>query len=396
MKKVMVLGASYLQTFVINKVRQMGHFCIALDGNPESEGFPLADKSYVCSTTDKDAVLAIAREEQIDAVMTYASDVAAPTAAYVAEKMHLPTNPYTSVDIMTDKAKTRIFMEENGFHVPKSRQTKTLAEAVAAAEEIGFPVIVKPTDASGSKGVTRVDAPGELAEAYAYAMGFSRSKTVIVETFLVRDGYQVDADCFMYHGEIVYFNPMDQHQDSIAPYTPIGSSAPSVLGEARRKKAHEEVSRFLKLLNMRFGEFNVEYIFDAQDRIYILEIGPRTGGNLIPDLIREGTGFDIVACNIRAHLGEPCEIAPQLPFIHNVTSFIIHAQEDGVFDGLELHPEVEKSIRFMKLFVQPGEPVKKFTSGIYSMGFCLMKFEDHGFMLEVLAHPAEYFKVKLR
>lgn len=395
-KKVMVLGASFLQSFVINKVKQMGHFCIALDGNPASESFALADKSYACSTTDMDEVLRIAREEQIDGIMTYASDVAAPTAAYVAEKMNLPTNPYVSVDIMTDKAKTRLFMEQNGFHVPKSRETKTLAEAVTTAREIGFPVIVKPTDASGSKGVTRVDAPEALEEAFAYAMSFSRSKTVIVETFLVRDGYQIDADCFMYNGELVYFNPMDQHQDRIAPYSPIGISAPSILDVQRRQLAHDEVSRFLKLLNMRFGEYNVEYIFDAQGRIYILEIGPRTGGNLIPDVIREGTGFDIVAANVKAHLGEPCEIPSDLPFVSNVTSFIIHSQEDGIFDGLDIHPEVEKGIQFLKLFVQPGEQVKRFTSGIYAMGFCLMKFEDHAFMLEVLDNSAEYIKVKVR
>ena len=238
--------------------------------------------------------------------------------------------------------------------------------------------------------------PADSAEAYAYAMSFSHSKTVIVETFLVRDGYQIDADCFMYGGELVYFNPMDQHQDKIAPYSPIGISAPSILGDERKKKAHEEVSRFLKLLNMRFGEYNVEYIFDAQGRIYILEIGPRTGGNLIPDVIREGTGFDIVAANVMAHLGEPCQIPAELPFVNNVTSFIIHSQEDGIFDGLDIHPEVEKGILFTKLFVQPGEQVRKFTSGIYAMGFCLMKFEDHAFMLEVMDHTADYIKVKVR
>ena len=245
-------------------------------------------------------------------------------------------------------------------------------------------------------GTTIILSEHRLEEAFAYAMGFSRSKTVIVETFLVRDGYQIDADCFMYDGELVYFNPMDQHQDKIAPYSPIGISAPSILGEERRQKAFAEVRRFLKLLNMRFGEYNVEYIFDAQGRIYILEIGPRSGGNLIPDVIREGTGFDIVQANVMAHLGEPCRIPAELPFVNNVTSFIIHSQEDGIFEGLELHPEVEKSVRFMKLFVQPGEQVRRFTSGIYAMGFCLMQFEDHAFMLEVMDHTADYFKVIVR
>lgn len=396
MKKIMVLGASYLQTFVINKIKEMGHYCIALDFNAASEGFSLADKYYVCSTTDREKVLEIARHEEIDGIITYASDVAAPTVAYVAEKLGLPGNPFRSVDIMTDKAKTRAFMEANGFHVPESRRVCTVEEAKEEALRIGFPVIIKPTDASGSKGVSRVDEESAVEQAFEYACSYSRTKMVIVETFLERSGYQIDADCFMYDGRLVYFQPLDQHQDPIAPYSPIGISGPSVLGEEQAKTAFLEVQRFLQLLNMQFGEYNVEYIFDKSGRLFILEIGPRSGGNLIPDVIRVGTGLDINYYNVKAHLGEDCSQVFNVPVCKNVTSFIIHSQEDGIFDGLELVPEVERAVRFMKLFVQPGDPVRRFTNGIYALGFCLLEFENHDLMRKVLDHCADYIKVKLR
>lgn len=393
MKKIMVLGASYLQTFLINKIKEMGYYSIALDANADSEGFSCADKYYVCSTTDKESVLDIAKKEEIDGIMTYASDVAAPTAAYVAQIMNLPTNPYNSVDLLTDKAKTREFMTLNGFNVPQSMEVISVDEASEAVKVIGFPAMIKPIDASGSKGVSRVDSVEEIKAAFKYAVEFSRSKRVIVETFIERSGYQIDADCFMYNGNLVYFNPMDQHQDKIAPYSPIGISAPSILDEDKAKFAFNEVERFLKLLNMQFGEYNVEYIFDKFGRLFILEIGPRSGGNLIPDAIREGTGLDLCYYNVMAHIGESCSMVKNVPFKNNVTSFIIHSQKDGIFVKLDIDPEIEEAIQFIKMFVEPGESVKKFTNGIYAIGFCLMKFEDHDLMLKVLDNSADYIKV---
>lgn len=395
MKKVMVLGASYLQTFIIKKIKQMGHYCIALDGNADSEGFALADKFYVCSTTDIPNVLAIAQEEAIDGIMTYASDVAASTAAYVAQELGLPTNPYESVDILTNKTKTRMFMAEHGFNIPQSVSVTDAEAARAAALQIGFPVIIKPADSSGSKGVSRVNSAEEVEAAFEYARNFSRAKQIVVETFLERAGYQIDADCFMYNGELVYFNPMDQHQDIIAPYSPIGISAPSVQNAEKNEIAFREVERLLKLLNMRLGEYNVEYIFDKNNQLYILEIGPRSGGNLIPDVIEAGTGLDLRYYNIQAHLGEDCSAVHNIPFTKNVTSFILHSQEDGVFERLEMEPEIEKAVQFIKLFVKPGDSVKRFTNGMYAIGFCLMEFENHDLMMRVLDNSAEYIKVKV-
>lgn len=396
MKKIMILGASYLQTFIIKKVQEMGLSAIVLDGNPNSEGFAIADKYYVCSTTDLEQVLEIAKKEDIDGILTYASDVAAPTVAYVADKLGLPGDPYESVCIMTDKAKTRAFLKENGFNVPDSIEVHSYEEAVRAIEEIGLPVMVKPVDSSGSKGVSKVNELDELSHGFSYAKSFSRSGRVIVEQFIKRKGYQVDADCFLYDGELKYFNPMDQHQDVIAPYSPIGISGPSVSEAAKAEEATNEVRRMLQLLNMRFGAYNVEYIFDEEDRLYILEIGPRSGGNLIPDVIQEGVGIDLRRYLIKACLGESCSDVCMMPFSRNVTSFIVHSQEDGLFVGLDMDPVVRDAVVFQNLFVKEGDPIKRFSSGIDAIGFCLLKFDDLELMLNVLDHSADYIRVKVR
>ena len=396
MKTVMVLGASYLQTFAIKKVKEMGYRAVALDGNPESVGFSDADSSYPCSTTDREGVLAIARKEKIDGIMTYASDVSAPAVAYVAEKLGLPTNPYESVVTMTDKSLTRRFMEKHGFNVPESAEAQSLSEAAAAAEKIGFPVIFKPVDSAGSKGVSRVDSPAEIEKAFLFALDYSRSKRIIVEKFLVRKGHQIDADCFMYDGELVHFLPMDQHRDEIAPYSPIGISAPSVLKDAKAELARAEVERFLKLLGMRFGEYNVEYLFDENDDFYLLEIGPRAGGNLIPDVIFRSAGLDLCRASVAAALGEDCSSVRSLPYKKCVSSYIVHSQRDGEFAGIEYDESIASGVVFEKLFVSPGEKIRRFSGAPDALGFSLIEFSDLETMMRVMDNTADYIRIRTK
>ncbi len=406
-KKVMVLGASYLQSFIIRKIREMGHEAIVLDGNPDCEARGLADKFYHCNTVDKEGVLAIARKEGIDGIMTYASDVAAPTVSYVAEELGLPCNPFDAVNIMTDKTLTRQFMIAHGFNVPKYKEVLSLEEASAAIREIGLPVIVKPVDGSGSKGVSKVERPsavssllgeGSLEAAFVSARDNSRSRRVIIEEFIVKKGYQVDADCFMYDGKLTFFHAMDQHQDPIAPYSPIGISAPSVESKEKTEIARQEVQRFLSLLGMRFGEYNVEYVFDDDDQLHIIEIGPRSGGNLIPDVILESSGLDLRELNIRATLGEDCSHFPfdDYTMKKNVTSFIIHSQESGIYQALDIDRDIEDTIIFKDLFVAEGDSIHRFTGGIYALGFALMQFKEQEQMLEFIDHSVKYFRVKVR
>lgn len=396
MKKIMVLGASFLQTFIIKKIRTLGHYSIVIDGNPKSEGFLIADKYYICSTTNNDGVLKIAKKEKIDGILTYASDVSALTVAFVAEALGLPTNPFNSVKILTDKVLTRKFMAENGFNVPKSHEVINYEEAISAVVDIGFPVIIKPVDSSGSKGVSKVSNMEDIKNAFNFAIKFSRSKRVIIESFIKRKGYEIDTDAFMCDGKLKYFLPMDQHQDSLAPYSPIGISAPSILSKEKAELAFNELNRLLHLLNMKLGAYNVEYVFDENEKLYFYEIGPRSGGNLIPDVIYEGTGFDIQKNIIFASIGEKCEVNEKYEYTSNITSFLLHSQNDGIFEGIEYDSAIKNGLIFEKIFVNPGDMVFKFTGASCVLGMCLLKFDNADFMRTVMDNSAKYIKIKVK
>ena len=161
----------------------MGFYTVTCDYLPENPGHKFADEYYNVSTTDKEAVLSLAKKLQIDGIVAYASDPAAPTAAYVAEKMGLPGNPYESVKILTEKDLFRDFLHNHGLNCPKAHGYTSCEEAAKDIEQFQFPVMVKPVDSSGSKGVVKIYSSSELKNAVGEALSYSRCGRFIVEEF---------------------------------------------------------------------------------------------------------------------------------------------------------------------------------------------------------------------
>lgn len=274
MKKIMMLGGNAFQVSAIKRARELGYYVISVDYLPDNPGHKYSNEYHNVSTVDKEAVLELASTLNIDGILSYASDVSAPTAAYVAEKLGLPTNPYDSVKILTQKQLFRKFMFENNFLMPGGLAFNDREEAKEYFNSMDLPVMIKPVDASGSKGVIKVTAREEFDSAYDEAMSYSLSKTIIIEKFIQKKGYQIDGDGFIKDGKIVFFGVMDQHNNVIRnPHAPIGLSCPSVQDDIYQKKAYDMIQKIFEKLDMKFGAFNFEYIIGEDGNVYILEIG---------------------------------------------------------------------------------------------------------------------------
>ena len=143
MKKILLLGGSTQQIPAIEYANNKGYYTVLCDYLPDNPGQHYAKKFYCVSTTDKEVILEVAKQEKVDGIVAYASDPAAPTAAYVAEKLDLPTNPYKSVEILAYKDKFREFLRENGFNCPKSRTFSPLSNLKEEVIQLRFPLIVK-------------------------------------------------------------------------------------------------------------------------------------------------------------------------------------------------------------------------------------------------------------
>lgn len=399
MKKILLLGGSAQQIAAIETAKRLGYYTVLCDFLTDNPGQYHADQFYLVSTTDKEAVLEVAKQENIDGILAYASDPAVPTAAYVAQELGLPGNPYESVEILCNKDRFRAFLSEHGFCTPKAGAYCTVEDAVSALFkcEFHFPVIVKPVDSSGSKGVGRIDDVSEAEERLTYAMRFSRCKKVIVEEFVEKYGYQVAGDGLSIDGKLVFRCFGNDHfdPDGVNPYVPIAASFPYNLPDAIHQKIHDEVQRLLTLLNMRNSTYNFDIRVDKDMNVYLMEVAPRDGGNYIPQVINYLTGgTDLVEYSVRMAMGEKVD-APEKTEPQGFASyFAVHSKYDGVLNHIEIDDAIRKKHIVQEFYIRkPGKKVLAFRGANTSMGCYLMRFDNMDQMLRMMDHPDDWIKV---
>lgn len=394
MKKIMFLGGAPTQVPPLKYAREQGHYIITCDYLPENPGHKLADEYHNVSTTDKEAVLKLAEQLRIDGVVAYASDPAAPTAAYVAEKLGLPGNPYKSVEILARKDLFRAFLAENGFNVPRSQSFYTLYEAKVWLDEIGVPAFIKPVDSSGSKGVTNLKNKDNLEEAFQHALQFSREKKVVVEEAIVRSGHQVAGDGFIVDGELVFRCWADENFDDLCNgLVPIGQSFPTSHPKEWLDIAHAESQRLLTLLGMKTGALNFDFLFDQDGKFYFLELGPRNGGCQIPEVIRYSTGVDLIKYTVDAAIGLDCSSLSMTPSKGYWSSYMLHSLQDGVFKEIYLSDRAKKYIVEQDIYVKPGDKVFKFSGSHHTLGTMILQYSTLEEMMDMLDHMENDIKV---
>jgi len=393
-KKILFLGGSKFQIPPIKYAKKQGYYVVTCDYLPNNPGHAYADEYHNISTTDKEAVFKLAEKLKIDGIVAYASDPAAPTQAYVANKLGLPSNPYESVLILARKDLFRNFLKKHNFLIPESKSFYTLSEAYEWFDSIKKPVIVKPVDSSGSKGVSKIENREDLEKAFNYALEFSREKKVVVEEFFVRAGYQVAGDGFIVNGKLVFRCWGNEHFDKLCnPFVPIGESFPSVMTDYTLQQAHNETQRLLDLLDMKQGALNFDFHYNKKGDFSFLELGPRNGGNLIPEVIKYATGVDLIQYTVESALGNDCSELNMKEVNGFFSSYMLHSIEDGIVKEIWYSDEIKKNIVEENIFVKPGDKVHKFDGSQHTLGTMIMKFNSMNEMLEKMDNMEKYLKV---
>lgn len=395
MMRLMLLGGAMHQTPVILKAKEKGIFTILCDYLPDNPGRNVADRYYCISTIDRERVLEVAREEQIDGILAYASDPAARTAAYVAEALGLVTNPFQTVETLTNKAKFRAFLKANGFPTPEAYAFTELETAVSALSMMRGTHIVKPADSSGSKGVSRItssDTPRRIREKLAAAFEASPGGEIVVEQFIKRDGYQIAGDGFVVDGTLVFrcFGNGHFNEKGINPYAPIAASFPSVHSEKVQERVHDTLQRMITAVKFQNGAFNFD-ILVSNRKIYLIDIGPRNGGNYIPQIIEQATGIDMVSATIDLALGRRVEL--EMKRVTTPSSyFVLGSQIPGRFIGLTFASNGYTIVK-SNLIYAVGSDIPRFEGANKSLGSLILRFEDVPTMLRLLDHPNDWVKL---
>lgn len=398
-KKLLLLGGSRYLIPVIEAAREMGIYTISCDYLPDNIAHKYSDEYCNVSIIDKQAVLDAARRLQVDGVMSFACDPGVVTAAYVAEQMGLPScGPYESVCILQDKARFRRFLTEHGFSVPMAKGYSNADDAIRDADLFHWPVIVKPVDSAGSKGVTKVDTPADLPKSIDYALSFSRSDQFIIEDYLQKVGHSSDTDSFSVDGKLQFVSFSAQRFDEKAgnPYTPAAFSWPSTLSQQHQQELTDEIQRLLELLHMRTSIYNIETRECTDGKAYIMELSPRGGGNRLAEMLRYNTGVDLIRAAVCAAVGEPITAVQQRPYNGCWAEIILHSARAGVFDRLWISQEIAENVVEEDLWIESGAAVGDFSGANEAIGTLVLKFDDPVRLEQVLGDQDAYVKVLLK
>lgn len=395
-KKLMLLGGIRYLLPVIKAAHEQGYYVITADYLPDNIAHKYSDEYVNVSIIDKEAVLRVAREKQINGIMSFGVDPGVVAASYVQNEMGLPSfGPFKSVEILQNKDKFRAFLTENGFNVPWAFGFASKEEAWDAREKFAYPLIVKPTDSAGSKGCTRVDNEGELMVAVEYAFKYTISGHIIIEEFLEKKGCSSDSDSYTLDGKLQFVSFSAQRFDVNAtnPYIPASYSWPSTFTKEEEEYLTKELQRLISLLGMKTSVFNIETRVGLNNKPYIMELTPRGGGNRLCEMVHYATGVDMITAITCAMVGDEPTAIEQKPYNGHWAEIILHADNDGEFVGLQIDPSLPAEIEEEDLWVKPGDTVHGFEAANDAIGTLVLRFENAEYLEKAITNQSSWLKV---
>lgn len=280
--KVIVLGAAEGQIPLIKECQKRGLEVIAISVEGNYPGFEVADKTYYFDTRDKESILEVAKKEEVIAIMTDQTDVGVPTVAYIAEKLDLPGIGYETALKFNNKGIMREEASKLGVKVPAFHVVGSYEEARECIEKVGFPIMIKPVDNSGSKGVAKLNNYKDLDDNFENSISYSKTHKIILEQYITGTEYVIDG--FANNGNYQNFviglcSVFDIPDTFISNRRLFVSAAIANDVEKRILAINKKIAEGFGLKN---GITQAEYIYNPEeDEIYFIEIGARGGGVFI-------------------------------------------------------------------------------------------------------------------
>lgn len=375
MKKVIILGAGVYQVPLIKTARSMGLYTIVLSRPGNYPGFEIADSYHYVDTTAKEDVLRVAMENDIDAICTSGTDVAVATIGYVNDTLHLSGISSRSALRTNDKLEMQKCFHEGGVNSADFRAVTSPQEAVAAARELSYPVVVKCVDSSGSRGINASNSDDETIAAFNDAIGYSRKDYVLVEKKL--EGKELCISGYIQDGKLAFLAP---HQRYITTRSSIpisvGHSFPYRAGADVISNIEKQMRLIIDSLELDDCAFNAD-AFESDGEISIIEIGARAGATCIPELIKMHYGIDYYEAILRGALGE------KLTFAENdvrrpCSARLLMSPINGTITGID--HDTLKSLEDEEIFVSLdygiGEEVEAMENATNRFGQILVYSDD--------------------
>ena len=369
-KKLLIAGGGYADIPLIQAAKALGFYVITSGNRADDLGHRYSDECRLEDFSDPQAMLKLAQLLRIDAICACCNDFSALSSAYVAEQMSLPGHdPVQIARIVHHKDQYRAFAQQHDIPSPKASGFDSVQSAVAALDDFCFPVIVKPVDLTGGKGITKVSVPAEARQALETAFAISRAKRVVVEEFL--EGSRHGLSSFVRDGKLVFYFHDDEYYFK-NPYLVSAASAPGSVPPAVVHQLCKTIERFVALLNLITGIVHVQYILDKDSVPVMIEICRRAPGDLYLRLVQHATGIDYAAYIVRAAAGLDCGELKQTDCKGFFTRHCIMAPTNGRVQDIIYYPSIQEFIIERFEWWRPGDIIQNYL--VDKLGILFLQF----------------------
>lgn len=394
-KKMLLLGGSHAEIPLIQAAQSLGWYVITTGNAREGLGHPYADKNVFADFSDKDAMLELARSEGVQAVCSGCNDFALLSTVYVCEKLGLPGHDSyaTSLEIH-HKDKYRALATRLGIPTPRALVVRSVTEFEAAITELAFPIIVKPVDLTGGKGIHRAASADEAREAYKDACNRTRQDHIVVEEFVQGSNHGFSA--MLVKGKVA-FAFSDNEQYFVNKYLVSGANSPSTTADAGLAKLRDYSERIAQELHLVDGILHIQYIERADGTPVIIEICRRPPGDLYIKFVKYATGIDYPKFIVQAETGEDISDIADVPtqgfWLRHCMMAGPEIENGSTVRDVTFAPEIQGNIVEKFLWYKPGETITdKLT---YKAGIVFFKFDSLAEMQDKTARMTELAKITI-
>lgn len=370
MKKILILGAGIYQVPLIKKAKEMGLYTVVTSIPGNYPGFALADKVVYENTIDLEAVLKLAQKEQVDGVVTAGTDVCIPTLAYVCDRMGLKGLTLTAAE----KAQSKLLMKqafmEHGVNTAAFEYVDIHdSNPVEVCERIGWPVMFKSIDASGSRGITKASSPADIPFAYKEVVENTHSDSYIIEKFLAGEEY--GAQAFVYDGTIRFILPHGDYVFQGGTGVPLGHFAPYDMSEDIIEDSKNQLQRAVTALGVDNCAINADFML-VDGKAYVLEIGARAGATCLVEMTEQYYGIDYYKQIIRCAMGEEPDFTPGNAERQPCVVMLFQSDKTGIIRSIDMGDQSAPGVLDVSLDYGVGDSVRKFRKGPDRIGQCIV------------------------
>lgn len=379
-KKLLIVGGGYADIPLINAGKRLGFEVTTTGNRPQELGHRYSDRYIPADFSDPQAILELARKLNIDAICACSNDFSALSSAYVAEAMGLKGHDaYETSQLLHHKDRYRQFAITHHIPSPYAKGFDQLATAQHEIQQFQLPIMVKPVDLTGGKGITKIETLDQANKALEYAFAISRVKKVVLEEFI--EGSRHGFSAFIREGKVVFYF-MDDEYYHLNPYMVAATSTPATVNRSAERILCENTEKIAKLLALTDGIFHVQFIMQHEKPI-IIEICRRSPGDLYTRFVEIATRVPYPAWIVQASSGaeiNPLHFAAVRGFYGR---YCIMAKQPGTLRKVTIDHSIKPFIVSQYQWWHPGDEIKDIL--VTKLGIVFLKFTSKKEMLAVMA-----------